>query len=285
MQNTFRKYTSGVYCMASACDTLELGDGAEITTRRGKVVPVTVWKRLGVARSDGATLYSVTRDDGFCRKEWMTRKLARQENAATRQERLSDEYSTKSNKDRAFLSLGEPIKIGHHSEKRHRKAIDDAWNNMGKSVEASRKAEKHEDKAATLAARLAREISLDTPESVDLLVERIADLEQTREEIKARPHESYELSNLGANIRRYRKRLETARKLWDLEHVEVPKAKPDPDADTMDKIIADLDVVFAFNDPQFYEAGITAETHCSIGAGGYLPKANKDAFLQRVKAL
>lgn len=42
---------------------------------------------------------------------------------------------------------GEPIKIGHHSERRHRNAIDKAWNKLGKSVEA--------DQAATEAARRA----------------------------------------------------------------------------------------------------------------------------------
>lgn len=37
---------------------------------------------------------------------------------------------------------GEPIKIGHHSENRHRRAIDRAHNTMGKAVEADREAER-----------------------------------------------------------------------------------------------------------------------------------------------
>ena len=44
----------------------------------------------------------------------------------------SNEYFNRSNKDRDFLSLGEPIKVGHHSEKQDRKMIEDSWNNMGK---------------------------------------------------------------------------------------------------------------------------------------------------------
>lgn len=42
--------------------------------------------------------------------------------------------------DRARDSLpegGEPIKIGHHSEGRHRRAIDKSWNTLGRAVEAS----------------------------------------------------------------------------------------------------------------------------------------------------
>lgn len=35
---------------------------------------------------------------------------------------------------------GEPIKIGHHSEARHRKAVDKAWNALGKSVLSRREA-------------------------------------------------------------------------------------------------------------------------------------------------
>ncbi|WP_264003372.1 DUF3560 domain-containing protein [Mycolicibacterium sphagni] len=46
--------------------------------------------------------------------------------------------------DRAYAALppfGEPIKIGHHSERRHRNAIDKAWNALGKSVETQREAD------------------------------------------------------------------------------------------------------------------------------------------------
>lgn len=35
---------------------------------------------------------------------------------------------------------GEPIKVGHHSERRHRTAIEKSWNALGKAVEAERAA-------------------------------------------------------------------------------------------------------------------------------------------------
>ncbi|WP_416565093.1 DUF3560 domain-containing protein [Nocardia testacea] len=44
---------------------------------------------------------------------------------------------------------GEPIKVGHHSERRHRRAIDKAWNALGKSVEAHKAAELAADRAET----------------------------------------------------------------------------------------------------------------------------------------
>jgi hypothetical protein len=49
---------------------------------------------------------------------------------------------------------GEPIKIGHHSEKRHRKAIDTAWNDLGKSVEADRAADEAHRRAEACRANV-----------------------------------------------------------------------------------------------------------------------------------
>lgn len=47
---------------------------------------------------------------------------------------------------------GEPIKLGHHSEGRHRRAIDRAHTAMGRSVEADRAAEEAQGKAETASA-------------------------------------------------------------------------------------------------------------------------------------
>ena len=56
---------------------------------------------------------------------------------ADRQNVKSKEYFDKSNKDRDFHSV-EPYQGGtHHSERRHRKAIEDAWNNTDKVLEAT----------------------------------------------------------------------------------------------------------------------------------------------------
>lgn len=40
----------------------------------------------------------------------------------------------------ALPEFGEPIKVGHHSEKRHRNAVEKAWNTLGKAVHADRDA-------------------------------------------------------------------------------------------------------------------------------------------------
>lgn len=47
---------------------------------------------------------------------------------------------------------GEPIKIGHHSERRHRRAIEKSWDTLGQAVAAQRDAE-HADHRADAASR------------------------------------------------------------------------------------------------------------------------------------
>ena len=61
-------------------------------------------------------------------------------NSAANHAKKSNDYYNASNEGKEFLSIGEPIKIGHHSEKRHRALIERNWNRMGKSVEFEKKA-------------------------------------------------------------------------------------------------------------------------------------------------
>lgn len=66
---------------------------------------------------------------------------------------------------------GEPIKIGHHSEARHRKSIDRAWTALGKSVEAHKAVEEAERRAEACRA------NVDYRESPRAIVRRIGRLE------------------------------------------------------------------------------------------------------------
>ena len=78
---------------------------------------------------------------------------------------------------------GQPILIGHHSEKRHRSHLRRADSAMGKCVSESKKADHYRRKAD--AAENNRAISSDDPEAVTLLRSKLADLERTREQRKA----------------------------------------------------------------------------------------------------
>ena len=115
-----------------------------------------------------------------------------------------------------FLSLGEPIKVGHHSEKRHRKAIDDAWNNMGKSVEFSDKAAEHE-RIAKYWEEKANTINLSMPESIDFYEHKLEKAKEYHEGVKSgkypREH-AYTLTYAKKAVNEAQKNYELAKKLW-----------------------------------------------------------------------
>lgn len=135
--NTYYKYAPNVF-LAKCDEKHERGEMIDVTTKYGKENESIVFNL--VFEKDGFFYYSIVRADGFNVQEWAKHKAERRMNWAASAEKKSEEYFNASNKDRDFLSLGEPIKVGHHSEARHRRAIDDAWNNMGKSVEMDKKA-------------------------------------------------------------------------------------------------------------------------------------------------
>lgn len=216
MKQQFRKYCPGAYVLETEKDDHAHGDVVNVTTRNGKTVEILIWKRL-FARN-GVTYYSYLRSDGMSRAEWLLKKAARYEKAAAKNAQKSDEFFVRSRKDADFLSLGEPIKIGHHSENRHRRAIENANNNMRKSIDAEEKAREQERKAESLTARSESEISIDVPECLELLAHKISTLKQERDDLNAsKCYQSFELSNMGANIRRYEARLKSAENLWKLE--------------------------------------------------------------------
>lgn len=135
---------------------------------------------------------------------------------------------------------GEPIKIGHHSERRHRRALDRSHANMSKSVEATRQAVRLDARADAAEGNTA--ISSDDPRAIDRLKVKLAQMEAEREETKRKnrlarqgklpdadnplnpaaiwhvagkrkyPMPGYALKNLGAEIRRVRERIETLEK-------------------------------------------------------------------------
>jgi len=214
----FRKYTAGVYCL-EAEQQFNHGDVVTVPTRRGKEVEVTIWKHLFT--KNGVSYHSYIRCDGINSGERLQTKAEKHRERAAKASAQSDHYYEKSNEHRDFLSLGEPIKVGHHSEKRHRRIIEQANTNMGKSVEASKKADELLERAAGAEAA-SDNIFIDTPECLPRLREKLDRLVAFQEKAKAQrkagedvPH--FVTANNGANIRRVKKQLDAARKLWELE--------------------------------------------------------------------
>ena len=157
--NIFRKYCPNVW-VAECDEEYENGETIELETKYGKTVECEVYNL--VAERDGKYYYSIVRLED---KTYAQRKAERYNSAAASRAAKSNQYLEASNEGREFLVLGEPIKVGHHSENRHRALIERNWNRMEKSVEyadkadeAARKAEYWENKA--------NEITLAMPDSL-----------------------------------------------------------------------------------------------------------------------
>src|SRR5690554_6342698 len=129
--NKFKKYCPNVW-VAECDDQYEKGDIIELETKYGKIVECELYNL--VSQTEDKYYYSVVRLE---EKTYAERKAERYNNSAVNHEAKSKHYYEASQEGKEFLSLAEPIKIGHHSEKRHRALIERNYNRMRKSVEYS----------------------------------------------------------------------------------------------------------------------------------------------------
>lgn len=164
------------------------------------------------------------------------------ESLAGKNKRESESRFNRSSNIANQIPFGQPIFVGHYSEKRHRSDLQKIRNNMDKSFEHARKAEYYKQKAASVGKA---GISSDNPDAIQELKSKLADLQkrqdfmkdvnkkyrkngwgditglpeafkiETQKNIdhaatfgrKANPFESYQLQNNNANIRRIKQRI------------------------------------------------------------------------------
>lgn len=102
----------------------------------------------------------------------------------------------------SHIPMGQPILVGHHSERRHRADIDRIDNNMRAGVEADKKAGYYAGKAASVGSG---GISSDDPDAIDKLREKLAGMEAEQEQMKAankivnakKPTDEQKIASLG----------------------------------------------------------------------------------------
>lgn len=193
------------------------------------------------------------------RKDYFERKEVRIERLREKADKMRSE-SVDAFKDarkiQDTIPLGQPILIGHYSEKRARRDRDRIDANIKKSIEKQEQAEYYGDKLA--AAKNNTAISSDNPQAIELLEDKISKLkarqqrykdmnkyyrkhktmqgfedlsDEKAEEINKRidedysfnkkPAPSYILSNLNAMIKSTEKRLEQLKELDDMEYEEI----------------------------------------------------------------
>jgi hypothetical protein len=179
------------------------------------------------------------------RDRFESRKERRLDNAhrqGLKNRKLSKSFYERSTSMARCIPMGQPILVGHHSEKRDRRFRRRLWDLMGKSVAANDKAKYYEEKAEAIESNQA--IFSDDPDAIDKLKAKTAaaverqdlmkagnkivkskklTIEQKIEQLKAAGHSpqilqpdfcgrvgyaDYELTNNNANIRRMKQRLE-----------------------------------------------------------------------------
>lgn len=211
--NTYVKYAPNFF-LAKCSEPHERGEMIAVTTKYGKHNDCIVFNL--VVQRDGFYYYSIVRADGYNVQERAKAKGERYANWAASAEKRSNDYYEASNEGRDFLSLGEPIKVGHHSEKRHRALIDRNWQRMGKSVGESKKAEQHESKAEYW-ERKAKDINLSIPESVEYFEYKVETAKEYHAGVKSgkypRQH-SFTLTYAKKALNEAEKSLQIAKKLW-----------------------------------------------------------------------
>ena len=212
--NTYAKYTANVF-VANCPDQHEKGETIILTTKYGKEHECIVFNLVARGKQ-GEFYYSVVRADGFNYQEFCKQKAERYNKWAVSAENKSTAYYEASHEGRDFLALAEPIKVGHHSEKRHRALIERNWNRMGKSVEMTKVAEQHESKAEYW-ERKTNNINLSMPESIEFYEYKYEEAKMKHEYYKQNPDKrehSFSLTYAKKDVNNAEKNLETAKKLW-----------------------------------------------------------------------
>ena len=131
----------------------------------------------------------------------------------------SNEYNKNYQKLRDAIPLGQPILTDHYSANATRNAYKRMNTQFDKSVEADKKVEYYEDKINAIDNN--NSIYSDDPRAIEKLQNKLERLEEQRKQIKAREHETYELTNIGAEIRRVKQRIENIKELEQLKFEDI----------------------------------------------------------------
>jgi hypothetical protein len=211
--NTYAKFAPNVF-IAKCSENHEKGETIKVTTKHGSQNDCIIFNFI--SEKDGSYYYSIIRADGFNVQEWAKKRAERLQGAALSAEKKSEQYYQASNEGKEFLSLAEPIKVGHHSEKRHRALIERNHNRMGKSVEFSNKSKEYESRAAYWKEK-ANKINLSMPESLEFYEFALEKAKLKHEGLIAgtieRSH-SYSLTYAKNEMNKLENKIKLAKLLW-----------------------------------------------------------------------
>lgn len=211
--NTYSKYEPNVF-LAKCTEKHKKGELINVTTRYGKENESEVYNLI--YEKDGFFYYSIVRADGFNIQERAKQKAKRYSSWAAAAENKSDSLAQRSIDMTSCIPMGQPILVGHHSERAHRNLLGKSWNMMGKSLEMNKKAESHESRAEYWAKK-EKDINLSMPESLEFFEFKLEKAKEYHEGLKSGKYErihSFSLTYAKKEVNELSKKLEIAKKLW-----------------------------------------------------------------------
>ncbi len=115
-------------------------------------------------------------------QERIDNKKERYENRAEKAQQQSNAFYQRSKEMADLIPFGQPILVGHHSEKRARNHHKKIWDDMGRSVKAQEKADYLETKAQNIGSA---GIASDDANAIEKLKDKLSGLESAQERMKA----------------------------------------------------------------------------------------------------
>lgn len=215
--NTYKKYCPNVF-VAQCEEKHEKGDTIIVETKYGKENECIVHNFVGYTgtKENPMYCYSITRSDGYNNQERAKSKVEKLNNWADNANKKGNDWQEKSNEGKDFLALAEPIKVGHHSEKRHRGLIERNWNRMSNAMEEYKKADTYRERTAYWEG-MANKIDLSMPESLEFFEIQLEEAKEyhqfLKDNPKDRPH-GMSLSYASKKVKELKSKHETAVKLW-----------------------------------------------------------------------
>lgn len=208
--NKFKKYCPNVW-IAECEEEYKKGDIIQLENQYGKEIDCEVYNLI-LAKNE-KFYYSIVRVE---EKSYAERKAERYSNAAQSSINKSNERMNAAQEGREFLSLGEPIKVGHHSEHRHRALIERNNNRMNKAMEYYDKAEEQKRKAEYW-ERKAKDITLANPECLEYFEYKLEKATEYHAGLKngsIQKSHSYSLTYANKDVKELKQKVEIAKLLW-----------------------------------------------------------------------
>lgn len=215
--NAYKKYCPNVF-VAQCEEKHEKGETIIVETKYGKENECIIHNFVGYTGTKEKPMYcySITRADGYNNQEIARNKVEKLNNWADNADKKGSDWQEKSNECKDFLALAEPIKVGHHSEKRHRALIERNWNRMSNAMEQYKKAETYRERTAYWES-MANKIDLSMPESLEFFEIQLEEAKVYHQFLKDNPKErphGMSLSYASKKVKDLKSKHEIAVKLW-----------------------------------------------------------------------